>query len=419
MKVTKIISAIGNNDSIFPLLIRDCGVENPVKCALTYRQNKDDKFIRKQATREKAIDEYGASAIWLGGIPLISKIYDKFIDSRGFNSKISYKLFKEENAQGLKKNIEKFKDLAPKEVQDLIKVEKNKKAFKNLQIGKLLATTIIPIALMGFILPKANYALTKRKIKEEKRKEDIKTTLKTPNIEEFKANSSKTLSFKGSTPAFDILNISDIQKMMITDVGLGAGRVSTERSKRAKTEKFIGAIGAFALNYLTPKKIDKGLNSLTQKIFKIDSSLDPNILSNEEFKNSIKRGSLKLPEKLDNKSLLDFVDQNPKETFTKIAQEQKIVSFLKTGLRDPRKYVEMEKLKELNENLDTFSKNALQSGNVDGYFKKALSAKTFNIFANIGLSSFLLAYALPKVLFIFRNLTQKDKLDPGIKSQID
>lgn len=31
MSLVNIISAIGNNSSIYPLLIRDCGIENPIK----------------------------------------------------------------------------------------------------------------------------------------------------------------------------------------------------------------------------------------------------------------------------------------------------------------------------------------------------------------------------------------------------
>ena len=96
MTFVNIISALGNNNSIYPLLVRDCGIENVAKVALTYKQNaKDSKFIAKQATRERAIDEYGTSAVWLGGIPLLSKISDKVIKRKGFAPEIDIKLFKE------------------------------------------------------------------------------------------------------------------------------------------------------------------------------------------------------------------------------------------------------------------------------------------------------------------------------------
>ena len=74
MTLVNIISALGNNNSIYPLLIRDCGIENTAKCTMTYLQNaKKSKLIAKEATRERIIEEYGTSAIWLGGIPLLNK----------------------------------------------------------------------------------------------------------------------------------------------------------------------------------------------------------------------------------------------------------------------------------------------------------------------------------------------------------
>ena len=50
MTLTNIISAIGNNNSIYPLLVRDCGIEIPTKVILTKKQNKNDKDVQKLAT---------------------------------------------------------------------------------------------------------------------------------------------------------------------------------------------------------------------------------------------------------------------------------------------------------------------------------------------------------------------------------
>ena len=61
--VTSIISAIGNNNSLAPLIVRDCGIENPVKVAMTYRQNKSNKEIAYLATRERVVDEYSVSTV--------------------------------------------------------------------------------------------------------------------------------------------------------------------------------------------------------------------------------------------------------------------------------------------------------------------------------------------------------------------
>ena len=36
MSLVNIISAIGNNSSIYPLIVRDCGIEVPSKVVMTY-----------------------------------------------------------------------------------------------------------------------------------------------------------------------------------------------------------------------------------------------------------------------------------------------------------------------------------------------------------------------------------------------
>ena len=158
MSFINIVSALGNNNSIYPLIVRDCGLENTAKVYLTYKQNaQDSKFIAKQATRERIIDEYGTSAIWLFGIPFVEKIYDKIIERKKFYPQTSAQLFKETQAQGINLNIEKFKNLAPDAVKDLIKIRDNKNVYQLLLSKKFLAATVIPITLMGFVLPKLNF----------------------------------------------------------------------------------------------------------------------------------------------------------------------------------------------------------------------------------------------------------------------
>ena len=133
MSLVNIISAVGNNSSIYPLLVRDCGIEIPSKVAMTYQQNlKDSKQMAHNAVRERLIDEYGTSAIWLGGIPLMDWVCDKGIKKLGYDPKVNPNLFKEGvnkegNRQGLKYNIEKFKETAPEQVKAMEKVSRNKK----------------------------------------------------------------------------------------------------------------------------------------------------------------------------------------------------------------------------------------------------------------------------------------------------
>lgn len=398
MTLVNIISALGNNNSIYPLLVRDCGIENVAKVTMTYQQNaKDSKFIAKQATRERIIDEYGTSAVWLGGIPLLSKVSDAVIKKSGLCPAVNIKLFKENAVQGISTNIEKFKKVTAKEVQELINTKNNKKAFQSAQVNKFLATTVIPIAIMGYILPKMNFKYTEKKLKEERIKE------KTQNNQ---------VSFKGLDT---LANLSTLQKMMILDGGLTIGRIGTARNKDEKAEMAFKMAGMCYLNYVAPKSIDNILNKITKKTFGINTILDPKYLNDNKFLTAIKKQVLVLPEGTSEKELIEFVDKNTNSIFTKFAQKAGIVSILENGYRDPRKYVDTEKLKELKDAICDFSKDAIKSGNVEKFAKKALYAKSFNIVANVGLSSALLAVALPKLQFMFRKMITGSNLEPGIK----
>ena len=78
--------------------------------------------MANNALRERTIDEYVCSAIWLGGIPVMDKICNWGIKKLGYDPNVDMNLFKEDAKQGLEKNIEKFKDLAKDEVESIKKV---------------------------------------------------------------------------------------------------------------------------------------------------------------------------------------------------------------------------------------------------------------------------------------------------------
>jgi len=232
MSVVNIISAIGNNSSIYPLLVRDCGIEIPSKVWMTYNQNlKDSKQMANNAVRERLIDEYGTSAIWLGGIPLVGWACDKGIKALGYNPNINPDLFKENATQGLKKNIEKFKELAPKEVAEMQKVLNNRKTYEKLLAGKFILSTTIPVILMGFVLPKMNFALTEKIRQKQLSAENNRINNKVNNDSSKDLNS--TVAFKGNAISA-LANMSTVNKMAVTDGGLTVGRVATARNKYEK-----------------------------------------------------------------------------------------------------------------------------------------------------------------------------------------
>lgn len=407
MIVTNIISAIGNNSSIYPLLVRDCCIEAPSKILIARKENlKESKEIANDATREKIIDEYATSGIWLGGIPMVEYFSDKFISKKGYNPIVNLNLFKAEKNkeayQGIEYNINKFKNIQAKDVQeaiqDLIKVKNNKGSFEKLLTKKFCAATIIPTIIMGFVLPKLNFALTK-KIREKK----------VPP----KAESKKEISFTGSFTS-QIANLRTVDKMAISDGGLTVGRVTTSRNKDEAWANAFRMIGSMILNFVTPIYIAKGLDKLANKLFNINVNLDPKILADNEFINTIKNSKVELPKSNTEKDLIDFIDNKPQALFSRFAQKTGKVSYLKSGYRDPRKFVDIKNLGKFRNEFENFIAKAKQSKNIENFARKAKFVKSANILANVGISSFLLAGVLPAATYKFIKLTTGSYSDPGL-----
>lgn len=426
MSITNIISAIGNNSSIYPLIFRDCGIEAPSKVYLTYQENKNDKDVAFLATRERLIDEYATSAVWLGGIPLVEKLVNKFIiEKKGFNPNVNLKLFQNSDCQGIDYNIKKFEDKVSKEIiDDLKKVRDNKGIYEKLLSTKFLAATAIPIAIMGFILPKMIFALTAKtkaaKANQNSQEKQLPLTqptsftssIKSDVFDKMSLKNKKQTSFTGNFSS-TVANFTTYQKMATIDGGYAVGRVATSRKKNEAVDIAFKMSGMMFLNFVMPKYIEKFLDWTTGKALDLNVKLDPLMLEDKEFLNEIKTG-LNIPKGTSGKALLDFIDENPTSVFTKYAAKFEKVKLLPNGIRDPRAYVDIEELKKFKNSIEEFAKKAIQSSDIEQFAQKAKVVKSVNILTNVGLSSFLLAYCLPKVQYAFREWFTGSKLEPGI-----
>ena len=152
------------------------------------------------------------------------------------------------------------------------------------------------------------------------------------------------------------------------------------------------------LNFVAPIWIAKCLDNLSGKLFNTNVNLDPILLNDKSFLKEIKEKSLNIPE--DN--FIEYLDKNPDTMISQLCEKYCGVKYLKNRVRDPREYVDEEKISKFLNEVKKFSNEAVASGDVDKYAKKALKVKSANILANVGISSFLLAVVLPKVTFILR-----------------
>ncbi len=418
MSLINVISAIGNNSSIYPLIVRDCGIEVPVKVGMTYYQNRSDKDIAYLGAREKLVDEYAVSAVWLGGVPLIGKIADWAIKKSGFNSDISSKLYKEEEFQGLKYNIEKFRDKAPKEVAELENALKNADKYRRCLAGKFLAQTIIPVALMGWIIPKLIFKWTAySKMKRNQQCGDKFEKQPQPVVQNTKQTSP---SFKGVNMG-SLAELTDLQKLIMIDGGYAAGRVATARKRNEAYDIAFRMSGMMYLNYLFPKQLEKASNLFSEKILKTSMDLDVKLLADSDFISAVKNGQFELPSSASPKDLVEFIDNKPEAMFTKYANDFKKIKMLNEKVRDPRAYIDFKALGKFRDSLENFIKMTGNSagdaeliGSVEKFAKKAKAVKTTNILGNVVITSALLACGLPKLQFKFREWITGSKLEPGI-----
>ena len=336
---------------------------------------------------------------------------NKLIKAKGLNPDVNLKLFNEEkDIQGIDYNIKKFKDIAPDAVKDLIKAKENKKLYEKLLAGKFIASTAIPILTMGFILPKIIFASSAKKIEKLRQENQSKKTKNPINFtQKDRFYKSNTSSFTGSwiTKA---ANFSSQDKMAVTDGGYAIGRISTARNKNETIDLSFKMAGMMLLNYVAPKWIEKLLNKIT------GVELDPKILADKEFLSQIQNNTLQLPKSDNAKDLLEFVDdtKNSKTLFVKYANEFEKIKMLDNGIRDPREYVNIKNLAKFRNDIEKFAQKATTQKDIKSFIKKAKIAKSANIISNVTISSFLLAYALPKAQFAFRKLVTGADLEPGL-----
>lgn len=420
MSLVNVISAIGNNKSIYPILIRDCCIENPTRIFATYNENKSNQQNAKSQIQEKFIDEYSVSAVWLGVIPLIDrvgkslirrfsglnpdvnlklisedenfdkkmKIYQK-ISSKGFNAQ------KPENIQGFEYNINKFKNIKGAEdaVKDMLSIKNCQKSFKKLMNTKFLASVIVPITLMSVVVPKVlsrKSKMTDTELMKPLNREDTSFG-STKTFEQFVIGNQNMTTFQGGITSF-LAGLTTVQKMALTDGGYATERIITARDKNEAFDLGFKLTGMMFLNYWAPQWFEKGLNKIT------DVSLDPKLLADKRFLASIRYNHLDLPKSDSAKDIIDFIDNNPKSVFSKVAAKAGKIKFIKnTNVRDPRVFIDIEDLVKFKKNIQAFSKKAFASGDVVKYAKRAMKLRTTTILGNIMFTSLLLAYGLPKI----------------------
>lgn len=420
---TKVISTLGNKDSLIPIMVKD-GVDST---SLTYKSFKEGGKVEGI---DRAIDEFGTQAIWIGGIPFYKKLIEwtayksaklnPDVDPRILANK-EYSTWALENAKGIMSNSKT--QTVKQALADCLK-DGGKKA-KNLYKGKIIAATALTLATF-FLLTKTKQKNTKDTVINDLKHEMKDTFTSTPkadsdvfsNFNEFvscdKSNLNKP-SFKGFAKNIsDAIMFNPVHNMKIIDAGITTERLACSRNK---TEFFEHAIkeGSFLFFlYKFGGMIEDGINKFSSKVLKTPIDLPIDVLMDGQFTEALKNGKIssdvaKAPLTKSLTEKLNFIIENPDNSLVQAAKKSKIVSTVKdkagNAVVDTSKFIDMKALNSLAQNM-TLMEESYKTANipVKNFLNKAKGLKVASVMANIGISCVILGYLIPKAVYKYREI---------------
>lgn len=371
--VTSIFSALGNNSSLYPIILKD-GIDNGARTVMAYEQGaKNGHEYGLYDARERFIDENVTSVVWIGGIPTLKLLYDKFVTNKVYNfsdykqlgstfDKKGSRAMANTNVKLLDGGLQTFEDniaeleellktkpnaTLQKLVEDSKKIIKNEAAkakFKKLYAGKMAVSSIIPLVTIGFVLPKLIQALTKSIYKdntimreEQARRMAFKQFGSSSKVfNAFKGSldnkEENNVSFKGNMGNFviDLFN-NNVSNQALLDGGIFAGRVATGVNLADRIEKGIKEIGVIFFIYFGGTIVGNMLEKLAQGLG-MPISLDSQILEDETFQKEILKIAKENPTKQEalKNSLLLFTENEKGEIAGLESFQQNIQQIIKS-----------------------------------------------------------------------------------------
>ncbi len=245
----------------------------------------------KNEFRERFTDDVVSAVFWMKGVDIFNKIGDYIgrnilkLPTTEFDVgkdalRTPFENLRAQNVNNLVKA--KLKENSQKKAADLVKDVKNSKAIDALskkiaafKFTKIVTSSILATAFVGFALPKINQAITERimgRNKMEKKLavkgssigDDIMNSYSFEAFDKKFTSNNQAPSFKGLERAAHILENNRIAKLLTSDVGIITGRVTTARNKDEAREYFFrDSLSPFFYYASTPLTY-MGLQKLTK-----------------------------------------------------------------------------------------------------------------------------------------------------------
>ncbi len=432
---SQIVSKLGSPNSKIPLAIKD--VCNSASCTY-FSYNAGGEVEGK----DRLVDEVGTGALWLFGIPTYKKILDKTLfKAAKIDPKIDVRILKD------KSYLEKAIENAPTEEikKGLTKAGKNIQKTKNLNIIKF-ALSLGLTMLSYFGLTKYKHQMTKRNIEKEYLKNQMKKETGVGNYEIFEKSpvfsDIENQSKGGNNPSFgssalvktaESIMLNPIKNMMVLDTCISAERLSNSRNKSEFKENAIKEGSFLFFVYAADKAIKKGLNTISEKIFKTPIDLDANLLSSDFAKKILKDRNTqkqihefgeKFAKNADSTQIFDYILKNPNHPVVEAAKKSGIISTIKDDagnlLIDTRKYIDSDEIKKLTKNLENFiNLKSPSQQTTTKYLNKVKGFKVGSTIVNVALCCLALGYIVPKTMYKFREKQQNGNKEFHVKAEYE
>ncbi len=429
---SRIVSTLGNKESLVPIMIKD-GVDS---ASLTYKSFKEGGIIEG---KDRAIDEFGTQAIWIGGIPLFKKLIDKTVYKYAkINPEVDTRvLMNDEYSQWAKKNAKGIMSGSKTQsiksaIEDCLKDggEKAKSLYKT----KVITATALTLGTY-FLLTKLKQKNTKnsvlKKMNQEINKDINYVDDKKPKIFSEFENKNKAISFKGIYKNLsEAILYNPVHNMKIIDAGITTERLACSRNKTELAEHAIKEGGFLFFLYGFGNLIEKGINKFSSKVLKRPIDLPIDVLSDKNLTTALKNGTIiKEVDKINKCSTLtetlNFLKDNGDNILVKSAKKAKIIATTKTEKAadyiDTSKYIDIAQIENLKNNLKNINEKFNNSNvSVNKFINQTKALKIASVAANIGISCLFLGYLMPKAVYKYREMktgTTKFHVEENLKNE--
>lgn len=312
----RFIADLGKSDALLPVVL----LEATVIAGRTYHAYDRGGFVE---ARERGTEEILGAVFWLGGVHVFNKLGDligkkvlglnniEINDGKNPAKKSWLGLEKvdfEVGKDAVRNPVLNYRDAISKQVNGLLKDGKKipkygEKALAAFKFTKVISSILLANAVIGFIVPKINQAIT-RKYQNSLEKMDYKKSSKLMNkresfdsfINKIPVKDRQNTSFKGGVQTLLSLTNSfenDARyKLLSTDAGIAGGRAINARNKHERREILFRDLSSIYFYLFCRKNLSSVLNLIedgkvtrldTMSANKLDSHLRTRLKGKESY----------------------------------------------------------------------------------------------------------------------------------------